>query len=180
MAISKKTTEEVWKRCGWCCEECKIPFIKWVIAPHPQAMERHHIYSLWQYKKDDRDEARNIAMLCPKHHKYNKTWVHWWNRKLHYRLRQEADLRKPRHERSTVSVQQQEKKVLPKPAFVKKRTQPKVVVNWKLTPAQKQFKKEINQSYIDKFKLEHNWYTPTQRSYRQNKKYLAEKKKHDL
>lgn len=163
--ISELTTKIVWKRCWWKCEGCWIVLVKWVYAPNPHAIEKHHIYFLSQYKRDDRDQDRNVAMLCPKCHRDNIIWVHGGNSSLDRRLKREADIRKPLDKRSQVSVKKKPKKV--STVVVVKNVLPKRQnVNWKLTPAQKQIKKDRDNMMLEKYKESHDWLTPIQFRYK--------------
>ena len=77
--VTKKTVLEVRKRERHRCKECKILVFFDVEAAFltqghiRNFMERkgelHHIYYKSQYKRVDRDDSRNLVLLCPKHHR---------------------------------------------------------------------------------------------------------------
>lgn len=62
--------------------------------------ELHHIYRRSEYRKKDRDQERNLALLYWPCHKS----IHNWNFNLDKVLKQEADERKPKKERTEDKV----------------------------------------------------------------------------
>lgn len=148
----------------WCkshCNECGIEFVVWVRAPHLQARELHHIYFRSQYTWSDRNQKRNIAYLCPKCHRDNNYWVHGLNKILDKKLKAWADIQKAPENRSNEKI-----KIIKKSPSV-------------LTIALKEERKEISKQqrkkYVEVFKKNNNWLSPTQVAYRKRKEYYSEK-----
>lgn len=119
--------------------------------------EIHHIYWKSQYRRNDRNDLWNLSLLYwPCHKKIHNGQ----NSELDKRLKQEADERKPVEERST-------KKVFRKPA----------VYWWNLHKYDKKIAQEIRLAWIEYFKKEHEWLTPSQYNYRKQKSFIDKMKK---
>lgn len=102
MAITKTTREAVWRRAMWMCEAPWCHKVLYINLPqwHPEAGQLHHIYFRSEYRKSDRDQERNLLLLCNDHHNCDKVWIHGGNTELREYSRGLADRRKPKDQRS--------------------------------------------------------------------------------
>ena len=114
----------------------------------------HHVYFKSQYKRKDRDDLRNLVLLCIDCH----TWpngIHGMNRELDRKFKAESDILKPPAERTKDKVTRRK---------------------YHSTEAQKEtsreYAKQRRERQLRKFRKEHDWYTPNQRAYRQQKEYF--------
>lgn len=159
MSITDATAVEVRRRANHRCEECQKMLVFWSMFEETRG-ELHHIYFRSQYKYNDRDRSRNLALLCVTHHRDNQYGVHWCNKDLDRRLKAEADERKAPGERSKV------KAILPKQKMPQA---PKPTEEQKAR--NKEFAKKRHNEQIARYKSQNNWLTPSQVAYRRDKEY---------
>lgn len=140
-------------RCRWCEKILRMNAItieeKWEI---------HHWYWKSQYNGDDRDDSRNLFLLCVDCHRWDN-WVHNWNKHLDRMLKRIADQRKPPEERS-------EKKVKRQKYFRTEREKERA----------RKISRENRKNQITRFQEQHEWRTPSQVQYSNNKEYRASQK----
>lgn len=155
--IHTKTVKEVYERTWWFCEcWCWRHFVMDWDYSKGFWPEIHHRFFKSQYHKDDRDESRNLALLYWPCHK----WIHEWkNRELDERLKHEADIMKPKEQRSIRKVR---KKAM--------------VYWWNFRKYDKKIAQEIRNAWVNYFKNTHDWLTPSQYQYKQQKIYFSKKK----
>lgn len=158
MAISKETEDFVWKRAKGRCEnkQCRIVLKRWASEIDKRKWDFHHRYFKSQYKKKDRDEPRNLSLLC--HYKCHTSWpewVHWLNHMLDEQEKKKADRDKPHSMRSKEwikrNIQQSSKEKLKR---------------------EREQRKLQNENYLEQFKKKHDNLNPTEYSYAKNKEYL--------
>lgn len=131
-------------------------------ADYPEGFwpEFHHIYWRSVYKKDDRDEARNLSLLYWPHHKN----IHNGDdHDLDKRLKAEADIRKPPEQRSNTKSKRN-----------------KIVYVGSMKKYDKKFARQKRMADIDYFKKNHDWLTPSKYAYKQKKLYFDNLKKNDV
>ena len=136
----------------------------------------HHAYFKSQYKKSDRDEARNIFLLCARHHTWSDAewvhyweWVHNWNVRLWDYLRWLADIYKRPEDRSNTTIA----KVKTRKSKIKIEKKP-VTIEQKR--ANRLAQKTIRDKSIERYKSKHNWMSPRQVNYKKQKEYIKNKK----
>lgn len=143
IGISEYTRKKVYKDAKNRCEnpECRKPVMY-------NDFERHHIYFRSQYKKDDRNGTWNWACLCKECH-YS---IHsLWNKQLDSYLKNLADTKKPKDQRSekniyipkkkTTEDQKQKTRLLAK-SQRQKSLQDFKDKNWWLSPSQVQYQRQ--------------------------------------
>jgi len=116
----------------------------------------HHIYWKSEYRWDDRDLAWNLALLAdqchiPKIHERRDI-------KLDERLKKEADDRLPPSQRSDTKTKRN-----------------KIVYGSSINKYDKQKAKADREKQKEYFKKNHDWLTPSQYQYRQQKLYLKQR-----
>ncbi len=188
MVVTPKTRRIVLRRQWGMCR------VEWCTN---KPLEMHHIYFKSQYKKDDRDEAWNLAWLCSKHHKDNVVWVHGSNTELREALVAQADRIKPPYERSLEVIKKERKeevvltdhelKMLQRAKQRDKEYRRQRAVAWKnkqdpeIAKVRKERRKRREKKYrFDKemsFRATHNWFSPSQYNYRKQKDYLRNQRK---
>lgn len=153
MSITKETALAVYMRAGYRCENdlCLENLIN-------GGWELHHNNFKSQYRMDDRDEARNLSLLCAICHRDNVKWVHGQNIILRLELQRRSEIRKPKSERS------QEPK--------------KTAKHRKSSQAKKRIEREARQKDrlygVNKFKESHGGLTPSQYAYKKQREKQKE------
>lgn len=158
MSVKIQTVFAVWARDRYKCRGCRIPLILGSDDFETKG-ELHHVYFKSQYKKNDRDESRNLALLCCTCHRGDKG-VHGTNKELDKQLKASADGLKPKEERSQEKVAR---------------------VKHCQTDDEKQkarnFAKLRRQKQMDEFKQKNGGLSPSQLAYRKQKEFLSRIKK---
>ena len=165
MAITQAIAVEVRRRANHRCEECQKLLIFGSTNEETKG-ELHHVYFRSQYKYNDRDNPRNLALLCVMHHRDNNVGVHWCNKDLDVRLKAKADMRKPKSERSTKKVKLPKVKMLSAPPLTEEQKK-----------RNREYARKRHQDQIANYKKKNGWLSPSQVAYRRNKEYLASIKK---
>lgn len=139
------------------CRGCWIEFILGVLAPNPRARENHHVFFLSKYKKRDKDYKRNRRRLCFICHRDAIKWVHGLNKQLDMELKEEALMFKA----MKAPIRRKKSKKIKKAQY---------------SQDNKAKNQAYNESIKERFKEKHEWLSPSQWKYRQDKLYLAKRK----
>lgn len=153
MSVSLKTVYSVWARDRYKCRGCIKSLILWSDDLESRG-ELHHVYFKSQYKKRDRDEPRNLVLLCTSCHR-GDNGVHWTNKDLDNQLKLSADELKPQADRS------QEKAIRIKHCQTDEQKQ-----------KSRDYVKMRQKQQMDNFKEKNDWLSPSQVAYRKQKEFL--------
>ena len=134
--MKETTIQQLYKRSGRICENPQCS---------NKALEVHHIYFKSQYRMSDRNELWNIAYLCTDCHRGGRGIHNGSNTQLDKYLKELADIRKPKEQRSNQKVKDE---------------------------AGKQRRKLARQRKIDSFRAMHDGLSPSQLIYKRQKEYL--------